>query len=93
MIGAVERRTEKLDFRITKAAKKKLQAAALASHRGVTDFVIESALARAEETLASRTNFGLDDAAWKAFQKILDAPARDLRRMSALLNDPGFFER
>ena len=39
-------RSEKLDLRLTKNAKRALQAAAAASHRSVSEFVLESALAR-----------------------------------------------
>jgi len=87
-----ERRTEKLDVRVSRSAKAKLMAAASASHRSMSDFVMESALARAEETLAERRVFGLDAEAWKAFQTALDAPERPLPRMRALLEKPGFFD-
>jgi len=92
MAVTAQKRTEKLDFRITQAAKIKLQAAAAAVQQPVSEFVLESALAKAEETLASRTTFGLDDAAWRAFQKVLNAPARELPRMKALISKQGFFE-
>jgi uncharacterized protein (DUF1778 family) len=87
-----ERRTEKLDVRVSPSAKAKLQAAASASHRSVSDFVMESALSRAEETLAERRVFGLDAEKWSAFQAALNAPPRPLPRLEALLNEPGFFD-
>jgi len=86
-----ERRTEKLDLRISPAAKAKLSAAASAVHRSMSDFVMESALSRAEETLAERRVFGLDAERWAAFQAALEAPARPLPRLQALLDEPGFF--
>jgi len=87
-----ERRTEKLDLRISPAAKAKLQAAASASRRSMSDFVLESALSRAEETLADRRIFGLDAERWNIFQVALDAPAQPLPRLQALLDEPGFFD-
>jgi uncharacterized protein (DUF1778 family) len=90
--AATERRTEKLDLRVSPAAKAKLQAAASATHRSVTDFVMDSALSRAEETLADRRFFGLDADKWTAFQTALDAPARSLPRLQSLLQKPGFFD-
>jgi len=87
-----ERRTEKLDVRVSRSAKAKLQAAASASHRSMSDFVMESALSRAEETLAERRIFALDTVNWAAFQAALDAPARSLPHLQALLNEPGFFD-
>ena len=88
----MKRRTEKLDVRVSPAAKAKLQAAASAVHRSMSDFVMESALSRAEETLADRRVFGLDAEKWAAFQAALDAPARPLPRLQTLLDEPGFFD-
>jgi uncharacterized protein (DUF1778 family) len=89
--AVLERRTEKLDFRISETAKEKLQLAASVSHRTMSDFVLESALSKAEEMLADRRTFGLNDEAWEALQDALDAPARPLPKLKALLNKPGFF--
>lgn len=86
-------RTEKLDLRLTPAAKRVLQTAAAASSRSVSEFVIESALARAAETLPDRTRFGLDAARWQAFQAALDAPAKPIAALRKLLSEPSVFER
>src|SRR5207249_3398919 len=56
---STETRNEKLDLRLTPSAKRALQAAAIAARRSVSEFVLESALARAEETLPDRRRFGL----------------------------------
>ena len=85
------RRTEKLDVRVSPAAKAKLQAAASAAHRSMSDFVMESALSRAEEMLVERRIFALDAEKWTEFQSALDAPTRPLPRLKALLEEPGFF--
>jgi uncharacterized protein (DUF1778 family) len=85
-------RSEKLDLRLTRNAKRALQAAAVAAHRSVSDFVLESALARADETLADRRSFGLNPAQWKVFLAALDAPPRPLPRLERLLKEPGFFD-
>lgn len=85
-------RSEKLDLRLTPGAKKTLQTAAAAANRSVTDFVLESALARADEALADRRTFGLNTAQWKAFLDALDAPPRPLPRLKRLLKEPAFFD-
>lgn len=85
-------RSEKLDLRLTRHAKRTIQAAAATSHRSVSEFVLESALARADETLADRRTFTLNDKQWKAFLAALDAPARPLPRLERLLKEPGFFD-
>lgn len=85
-------RSEKLDLRLTREAKLVLKAAAAASRRSVSEFVVESALARADEALADRRSFGLNAAQWKAFRAALDAPPRPLPRLERLLKEPGFFD-
>ena len=85
-------RNEKLDLRLTRNAKRALQAAAAASHRSVSEFVLESALARADEALADRRSFCLNAAQWKAFIVALDAPPQSLPRLERLLKEPGFFD-
>ena len=85
-------RNEKLDLRLTRQAKSTLQAAAAVSRRSVSEFVLESALARADEALADRRVFRLNGAQWKAFLAALDAPPRPLPRLERLLKEPGFFD-
>jgi len=86
-------RSEKLDLRLTPEAKRVLHAAAQATRRSVSDFVLESALARAEEALPDRRHFRLDAEQWEAFQLALDAPARPLPRLQRLLSTPGPFDQ
>jgi uncharacterized protein (DUF1778 family) len=85
-------RTEKLDLRLTRDSKLTLRAAAAASRRSVSEFVLESALARADEALADRRTFSLSATNWKAFIAALDAPPRTLPRLKRLLKEPGFFD-
>lgn len=85
-------RSEKLDLRLSAQDKRTLQAAAQASRRSVSEFVLESALARADEALADRRSFGLKEEQWKAFVAALDAPPRPLPRLERLLEAPGFFD-
>ena len=84
-------RTEKLDLRLSPEAKRKLAAAAAAERRSITDFVLDSALGRAEETLADRRSFVLDAESWQAFVTALDRPPQDLPRLGRLLEEPGVF--
>jgi uncharacterized protein (DUF1778 family) len=88
-----ETRNEKLDLRLTPSAKRTLQVAALAAHRSVSEFVLESALARAEETLPDRRRFGLSAAQWEAFQAALSTPPRPAPRLAKLLKKPSVFDR
>ena len=85
-------RTEKLDLRLTAAAKRTLHAAAAAARRSVSEFVLDSALARAEETLSMRRHFGLDAQNWEAFIAALDGEPRELPKLESLLQTPSVFE-
>ena len=86
-------RAEKLDLRLTPAAKRTIQTAAMVSRRSVSEFVLDSALARADEALADRQRFGLNTEQWAAFQAALDTPPRPLPRLARLLEEPSAFER
>lgn len=89
---ATSTRSEKLDLRLTAAAKQALTAAAAADRRSVSEFVLDSALARAEEMLAHRRHFGLTAKKWQAFMAALDAEPRTLPRVDALFSRPSLFE-
>jgi len=84
-------RTEKLDLRLSREAKRTLVAAGQALDRSVSDFVLESALSRAGEVLADRRAFHLSPEQWEAFVMALDAPPRDMPRLRKLLNERGIF--
>jgi uncharacterized protein (DUF1778 family) len=85
-------RTTKLDLRLSPEAKRTLNAAARVAHRSVSQFVLESALARAQETLPDRQRFELDAQQWEAFVTALDAPPRDTPRLRRLLQEPSIFD-
>jgi uncharacterized protein (DUF1778 family) len=87
-----ESRNVKLDLRLTPSAKRAIQAAATAANRSVSEFVLESALARAEETLPDRQHFALNAEQWAAFQDALSGPPRESPRLARLLNTPSVFE-
>jgi uncharacterized protein (DUF1778 family) len=88
-----EVRSEKLDLRLTPTAKQLLYAAAAAERRSVSEFVLHSALSRAEEALADRRFFGLNTTQWEAFLSALDAPPRPLPRLERLFAEPSLFEQ
>lgn len=88
-----ETRNEKLDLRLTPSAKRTLQIAAMAAHQSLSEFVLESALARADETLPDRQRFGLNAQKWAAIQAALEAPAKPSPRLKRLLREPSVFER
>ena len=87
-----QNRTTKLDLRLSPDAKARLNAAAEARQQSVSQFVLESALGRADETLADRQRFSLDSERWAAFMAALDAPPRALPRLERLFREAGPFD-
>jgi uncharacterized protein (DUF1778 family) len=85
-------RTEKLDLRLTRAAKQTLQAAATAARKSVSEFVLDTALSEAEERLADRRVFTLGGKNWDAFVAALDAPPRRHARLERLFREPSVFD-
>ena len=53
----------------------------------VTDFILSAARERAEETLADRTRFVLQEEQWREFMEALDRPARKKPRLRKLFSE------
>jgi uncharacterized protein (DUF1778 family) len=92
MMSAANPRSEKLVLRLTSSAKRTLTAGANAAGQSLGEFVLESAMARAEEILPVRRRFGLDAKRWAAFQAALDAPPSPAPRLAKLLREPSIIE-
>jgi uncharacterized protein (DUF1778 family) len=86
---ATKSKTARIDIRTTTAVKETLQRAAMASHKNVSEFLLDAALTAAAETLADRRLFKLDDEQWQAFQDALDRPVEHKPRLATLLTKPG----
>lgn len=85
-------KAERIDLRVSAAAKVLLQRAAATRQKSVSEFVLDSAQAAAVETLADRREFLLDTKRWNAFLEALDAAPRKKPRMEKLLKSPSVFE-
>lgn len=80
-----ESRSERVDLRMTPDAKRTLMQAATAANKTLTEFLLDSGLHAAFETLADRRTFVLDDERWQAFVTELDRPPADNPRLRQLL--------
>lgn len=87
-----ESRSERIDLRTTPTTKRLLQEAAQVTHKSVSEFLLDSALTAAAETLADRRLFTLDKKQWNAFIAALDAPTKPRPRLERLLLEPGVFD-
>ena len=92
MTSQANRKNERIDLRVTRCAKTLLQRADAERHKTVTEFVIDSGLTAAAETLADRQHFSLNEKQWKAFQAALDAPVKQKPRLKKLLKTPSLLE-
>ena len=81
-------KSSRLNLRVAPADETLLRLAAAESGESVSEFLIESARARAERVLADRTRFVLDDEQWKVFCESLDRPAREWPELQALFERP-----
>lgn len=82
-------KTERIDVRSSASVKQLLQEAARASHKNVSEFLLDAGIHAAHQALADRRNFVIDDAQWAAFQQALDRPVQTKPRLKKLLSTPG----
>ena len=86
MATTPESRSERVDLRMTPAAKRTLMQAATAENKTLTEFLLDRGLQAAFDTLADRRTFVLDAEHWDAFMAALDAPPVANPRLRELLN-------
>jgi uncharacterized protein (DUF1778 family) len=86
-------RETRLNLRATARQNTLIRLAAHAVNKTVTDFVLDSASNTAEQVLADRRWFMLDESAWAAFQDLLERPAIIKPRLAELLSEePDLFD-
>ncbi|MCX7192193.1 MAG: DUF1778 domain-containing protein [Proteobacteria bacterium] len=82
-------KTERIDVRASAAVKQLLQEAAQSCHKNVSEFLLDAGVTAANQALADRRNFILEETQWDAFQRALDRPVRAKPRLTKLLSEPG----
>lgn len=93
MTTTVISKTERIDVRANVSVKQLLQDAARACHKSVSEFLLEAGITAANQTLADRRRFELNDTQWQLFQQALDRPVSSSHdRMKALLTNPGVLD-
>lgn len=81
-------KVERLDVRLTSEDDARIRQAADARGMSVTNFVVSSARAAAEDVLADRRHFFLDDEAWEELQRRLSRPPETKPELVDLLHRP-----
>lgn len=92
MITSVQSKSERIDVRASAAVKQLLQEAARASHKNVSEFLLDAGINAANQALADRLRFELSEANWEAFQTALDRPVSTKPKLKALLNNAGLLD-
>jgi uncharacterized protein (DUF1778 family) len=85
-------KTERIDVRASANVKHLLQEAARASHKNVSEFLLDAGVAAAAQTLADRRLFVLDEIQWQAFEQALNQPVQAKPKLQQLLNQPGVLD-
>ncbi|WP_321475260.1 DUF1778 domain-containing protein [uncultured Paludibaculum sp.] len=82
-----QRRDRRLQLRATASEEELFKVAAARQGLNLTDFILRSAREKAEQALADRTRFVLDDKQWTAFMAALDRPAQAKPRLRELFKE------
>lgn len=85
MTDISEGKSERVDLRMSPTAKRTLQRAAAIANKTVSEFLLDSSLAAAFDTLVDRRVFQLEEVQWAAFMAALDTPPRNNPRLRKLL--------
>ena len=85
-------RTKRFNLRATPKQEHLIRVAAERQGVNVTDFILDSACEKAEQSLADQTSFVLNEKQWAEFMKALDAPPRVIPELKKLLSEPSLFE-
>ena len=85
-------KTERIDVRASAPVKQLLQEAARACHKNVSEFLLDAGVTAANQALADRRHFVLNEAQWQTFQQALDRPIQAKPRLRQLLSEPGVLD-
>ncbi|AMN47805.1 antitoxin [Steroidobacter denitrificans] len=87
------RKDDLIQIRASATTKATLNRAAAMRGQRLSEFMLESARARAEETILDQRLFALDDDDYKAFLAMLDAPAKPDNALRARMKRKPAWER
>ena len=80
------KRTSRIGFRANEKEEMLLRRAAEASHKSLTDFILDSSCLVAEQVLLDQRLFMVDDAKYQSLLDLLDAPAETNTGLNTLLS-------
>ena len=83
--STANRRTSAINLRAFPAQRELIDRACAATHKDLTDFILEAACREAEHVLCDRRYFVLDEESFSAFKAALDVPLIDNKAVQRLL--------
>ncbi len=87
-----ENKTQRWNMRVAEDVYAIVRLAAEQTDQPLTDFVVQAARVVAEDTLADRRVFRVDQSAWDEFVEILDRPVRPVAELARLLSSASVFD-
>jgi uncharacterized protein (DUF1778 family) len=87
-----ESKTHRWNMRVAEDVDSIVRLAAEQTDQPLTDFVVQAARVVAEDTLADRRVFRLDEAAWDEFVETLNRPSRPIAELARLLSSDSVFD-
>ena len=85
-------KSERIDVRASAPIKQLLQEAARSCHKNVSEFLLDAGITAANQALADRRRFELDETRWAEFQQALERPVQSKTRLAELLSEPGVLD-
>lgn len=85
-------RTKRFNLRATPRQQQLIKVAAARQGRSATDFILESACEKAEQSLSDQTRFVLNDKQWRLFMEALDRPPHVVPQIKKLFSSPPIAE-
>jgi uncharacterized protein (DUF1778 family) len=79
------RRTAMINIRAFPAQRELIDRACAATHKKMTDFILDASCREAEHVLCDRRYFALDGEAFTDFEKALDMPLNENKAVRKLL--------
>ena len=86
-------RSRRLNLRTSVQQEELMRRGAQERGESLTDFILRSACAEAEQTIADQRHFSLDADQWNAFVAALDRPAQAKPRLRQLFSEPSVLEQ
>lgn len=86
-------RSRRLNLRTSAQQEELMRRGAQERGESLTDFIVRSACAEAEQALADQRRFSLDADQWKAFVAALDRPVQAKPRLRRLFSEPSVLEQ